>query len=77
MAVDDIYGGAYRLFTHVYQKFGIKVHYVDTTEADQVLDFINEKTKLVWLESPTNPTLKISDIQKLPTSHMLTKPGWW
>lgn len=65
VAVDDIYGGAYRLFTHVYQKFGIKVHYVDTTDADNVLDFINPKTKLVWLESPTNPTLKISDIQKI------------
>lgn len=65
VAVDDIYGGAYRLFTHVYEKFGIKVHYVDTTDADNVLDFINEKTRLVWLESPTNPTLKISDIEKI------------
>ena len=65
IAVDDIYGGAYRLFTHVYQKFGIKVHYVDTTNAENVLDFINDKTKLIWLESPTNPTLKISDIKKI------------
>jgi cystathionine beta-lyase len=65
IAVDDIYGGAYRLFTHIYQKFGIKVHYVDTTDAENVLDFINEKTKFIWLESPTNPTLKISDIQKV------------
>jgi cystathionine beta-lyase/cystathionine gamma-synthase len=65
IAVDDIYGGAYRLFTHVYQKFGIRVHYVDTTDADHVLEHINEKTKLIWLESPTNPTLKISDIEKI------------
>lgn len=65
IAVDDIYGGAYRLFTHVYQKFGIKIHYVDTTEANNVLEHINEKTKLVWLETPTNPTLKISDIKKI------------
>lgn len=65
IAVDDIYGGAYRLFTQVYQKFGIKVHYVDTTKAENILEFINEKTKLIWLESPTNPTLKISDIQKI------------
>ncbi len=65
IAVDDIYGGAYRLFTHVYQKFGIKVHYVDTTNAENVLDFINDKTKIIWLESPTNPTLKISDIKKI------------
>jgi cystathionine beta-lyase/cystathionine gamma-synthase len=65
VAVDDIYGGAYRLFTHVYQKFGITVHYVDTTDAENVIDYITPKTKLVWLESPTNPTLKISDIKKI------------
>ncbi len=65
IAVDDIYGGAYRLFAHVYQKFGIKVHYVDTTDAENVIDHINAKTKLIWLESPTNPTLKISNIKKI------------
>jgi cystathionine beta-lyase len=65
VAVDDIYGGAYRLFTHVYQKFGIKIHYVDTTDATNVKEFLNENTKLVWLESPTNPTLKISDIKTI------------
>lgn len=65
VAVDDIYGGAYRLFTHIYEKFGIKIHYVDTTEADNILNVINHNTKLVWLESPTNPTLKISDIEKI------------
>ena len=65
VAVDDLYGGAFRLFTHIYQKFGIKIHYVDTTDADNVIDYISEKTKLVWLESPTNPTLKVSDIEKI------------
>lgn len=65
VAVDDIYGGAYRLFTHVYQKFGIKVHYVDTTDAENILEYINDKTKFLWIESPTNPTLKISDIEKI------------
>ncbi len=62
VAVDDIYGGAYRLFTQVYEKFGIKVHYVDTSDLEAISKKINEKTKLIWLESPTNPTLKISDI---------------
>lgn len=62
VAVDDIYGGAYRLFTHVYEKLGIKVNYVDTTDLDNVAEAITSKTKLVWIESPTNPTLKISDI---------------
>lgn len=65
LAVDDIYGGAYRLFTHVYKKFGINVRYVDTTDLQNVVDNINHKTKLVWLETPTNPTLKISDIRKI------------
>ncbi|MBI5540140.1 MAG: PLP-dependent transferase [Bacteroidia bacterium] len=65
VAVDDIYGGAYRLFTKIYNNFGIKVHFVDSTNAENVNDFINEKTKLLWLESPTNPTLKISDIKRL------------
>jgi len=65
VAVDDIYGGAYRLFTHIYQKFGIKIHYVDTTDASNVSLYLNENTKLVWLESPTNPTLKISDIKTI------------
>lgn len=65
IAVDDIYGGAYRLFTQVYEKLGIKIHYVDTTDAENILEFINEKTKFIWIESPTNPTLKVTDIQKV------------
>lgn len=65
IAVEDIYGGAYRLFTQIYEKLGIKVHYVDTTEAENIIEYIHEKTKLIWIESPTNPTLKISDIEKI------------
>ena len=65
LAVDDIYGGAFRLFTHIYRKFGITVNYVDTTHAANVADAITPKTKLVWLETPTNPTLKISDIKAI------------
>jgi cystathionine beta-lyase len=65
LAVDDIYGGAFRLFTHVYQKFGIHIKYVDTTDVSNVAESISDKTKLIWLESPTNPTLKISDIEAI------------
>ena len=65
IAVDDIYGGAYRLFTHVYEKLGIKIQYVDTTDAENIIDLINENTRLIWLESPTNPTLKVSDIKHI------------
>ena len=62
VAVDDIYGGAFRLFNSVYEQFGIKVNYVDTSDIQKVFDAVTSKTKLIWLESPTNPTLKISDI---------------
>lgn len=65
IAVDDIYGGAFRLYTHIYQKFGISVRYVDTTDAENVAKAITDKTKLIWIESPTNPTLKISDISAI------------
>jgi cystathionine beta-lyase len=65
VAVDDIYGGSFRIFTHIYEKFGIKIHYVDTTNSENIKTVINENTKLVWLESPTNPTLKISDIKTI------------
>jgi len=65
IAVDDIYGGAFRLFEQVYRKFGITVHYVDTTNAEAVFNAITPKTKLIWIETPTNPTLKITDIQAI------------
>ncbi len=65
VAVDDIYGGAFRLFTHIYQKFGITVHYVDSTNIENVFNAITPKTKLIWIETPTNPTLKISDIEAI------------
>lgn len=62
LAVDDLYGGAFRLFAHIYEKFGITVNYVDSTNAENVFNSITSKTKLIWIETPTNPTLKISDI---------------
>ncbi|ANE52391.1 trans-sulfuration enzyme family protein [Flavisolibacter tropicus] len=62
LAVDDIYGGAFRLFTQVYEKFGVTVNYVDSTNAENVFNAITPNTKLIWIESPTNPTLKVSDI---------------
>lgn len=65
LAVNDIYGGAYRLFTHIYSKFGISVRYVDSTDAERVKAAISPATRLIWLETPTNPTLKISDIRHI------------
>lgn len=65
IAVDDIYGGAFRLFEQVYKKFGITVNYVDTTKVERVFDALTPKTKLIWIETPTNPTLKISDVHAI------------
>ncbi len=65
IAVDDIYGGAFRLFEQVYKKFGITVHYVDATNTENIFRALTPKTKLIWIETPTNPTLKISDIQAI------------
>ncbi|WP_185876896.1 trans-sulfuration enzyme family protein [Blattabacterium cuenoti] len=62
VAVDDIYGGTFRLL-NLYKKLGIKTKFVDTTDAEKTISEISDNTKLVWLESPTNPTLKISDIE--------------
>jgi cystathionine beta-lyase len=65
VAVDDIYGGAFRLFEQVYKKFGITVRYVDTSNVAAILDALTLKTRLIWIETPTNPTLKISDIRAI------------
>ena len=65
IAVDDIYGGAFRLFEQVYRKFGITVRYVDTSNVSAVLDALTPKTRLIWVETPTNPTLKVTDIRAI------------
>lgn len=62
IAGNDMYGGTYRLFTKVFEKFGIVFHYVDMTSADNVRSYINKKTKLIWCETPTNPLINITDI---------------
>jgi cystathionine gamma-lyase len=60
---NDLYGGSYRMFTKVFAKFGIKFHFTDLTTTEKVLPLINAKTKLIWLETPTNPLMNIVDIQ--------------
>jgi cystathionine gamma-lyase/cystathionine beta-lyase len=59
---DDLYGGTYRLFTKIYEKFGIKFHFIDLTDANNIPNYINKNTKLIWAETPTNPTMQIIDI---------------
>lgn len=65
LAVDDIYGGTYRIFSGIYSRLGITIRYIDTTDAANVAEHISAKTKFVWLETPTNPTLKVSDIAEI------------
>lgn len=60
---NDLYGGSYRMFTKIYQKFGIKFHFVDLTNADNMKPLLNQNTKLLWLETPSNPLMRIIDIQ--------------
>lgn len=60
---DDLYGGSYRIFTKVYEKYGIKFHFLDLSKPENIIPYINEKTKLVWIETPTNPTMRIIDIE--------------
>lgn len=65
LAVDDIYGGTFRIFSGIYSRFGIDVCYVDTADTRAVARAITPKTRCIWLETPTNPTLKISDIRRI------------
>ena len=57
-----MYGGTYRLFTKIYQKFGIRFLFTDTTVPENVQQAITDKTKLIWIETPTNPLMNITDI---------------
>ena len=60
---DDLYGGSYRLFTKIYENYGIKFHFINLTNAENIKQYINVNTKLIWAETPTNPTMQIIDIE--------------
>jgi cystathionine beta-lyase/cystathionine gamma-synthase len=63
ICANDMYGGTYRLFTKIFAKFGIQFLYVDTTNAANVAAAVTPNTKLIWLETPTNPLMNITDIE--------------
>ncbi len=63
IAANDMYGGTYRLFTKVFEKFGIRFKYVDTTNPENISAVISPITKLIWIETPTNPLMNITDIK--------------
>ncbi len=63
IAMDDLYGGTYRMFTRVYKDSGIKFHFVDMNNLEKFQSLFNGNTKLVWAETPTNPLMKLADIE--------------
>jgi cystathionine beta-lyase len=71
ISTNDLYGGSYRLFTRIFENFGIKFHLVNMQNATEVEEYINENTKLIWVETPTNPMMNIIDIEAM--SHLAKK----
>jgi cystathionine gamma-lyase len=72
IAIDDLYGGTYRLFTQVFEPFGLRFSFVDMTDVEKVEQAIEPQTRLMWIETPTNPLMRIVDIEllsKLAKSH--------
>ena len=73
---DDLYGGSYRLFTSVFEPYGIKFSFIDMTDLELVQKTITPQTKMMWIETPTNPLLRVVDLQKLigiaKTNNILT-----
>jgi cystathionine beta-lyase len=65
IATNDLYGGSYRLMTKLFAKFGIKMSFIDLEDAENVREHLTENTKLIWIETPTNPMLNIVDIEKI------------
>ncbi|HKL34744.1 MAG TPA: aminotransferase class V-fold PLP-dependent enzyme, partial [Salegentibacter sp.] len=63
ITTNDLYGGSYRLFTSIFEKMGIKFHFIGMGEASNIEEYINENTKLLWVETPTNPMMNIIDIE--------------
>lgn len=75
ISTNDLYGGTYRLFKTIFEKYGIKFHFVDMTNTGSVEELINSKTKLIWVETPSNPMMNITDIKAM--SDVANKAGAW
>lgn len=67
ISTNDLYGGTYRLFTKIFESFGVKFHFIGMENAAKVEEFVNENTKLIWVETPTNPMMNIIDIKAMAT----------
>ena len=74
ISTNDLYGGTFRLFTKIFENYGIKFHFIGMENTQNIEDFVNENTKLIWIETPTNPMLNIIDIKatsKIAKKHNL------
>ena len=65
ISTNDLYGGSYRLFTKIFEKFAIKFHFTGMNKVDNIEKLINTKTKLIWVETPTNPMMNVVDVEKI------------
>ena len=63
ISTNDLYGGSYRLFRQVFEKFGITFHFIGMQDVDSIAAKVNKNTKLIWVETPTNPMMNIIDIK--------------
>jgi cystathionine beta-lyase len=65
ISTNDLYGGSYRIFRTIFEKYGIKFHFVNMQDVDAVAALVNENTKMIWVETPTNPMMNIVDIEAM------------
>lgn len=65
ISTNDLYGGTYRLFTKIFERFGVKFHFIGLDNTDNIETYINDNTKLIWVETPTNPMLNIIDVEAI------------
>ena len=65
ISTNDLYGGTFRLFRRVFEEYGIKFHFIPMQKVDEVASYINENTRLMWIETPTNPLMNIIDIKAM------------
>ena len=75
ISTNDLYGGSYRLFTTIFEKYGIKFHFIDMRDTSLVREVVNERTKLIWVETPTNPMINVIDIKEM--SNIAKKANAW
>ena len=65
ISTNDLYGGSYRIFTKIFERYGIKFHFISMENPETITSYVNENTKLIWVETPTNPMMNIIDLKKI------------